>query len=63
MKIYRFFEIAYLAAAVFFGYEAYKEWGAEGSRSYLYLFFVAISIFMFFFKRSFRKKIDAQKRE
>ena len=59
MKISKFFEYAYIAAMLFFVYQAVIEWGQEGGRSILYLFFAAIAIFMFFFKRNFRKKMEA----
>ncbi|WP_405205047.1 hypothetical protein [Aquimarina sp. LLG6339-5] len=63
MKIFRFFEIAYLAIMCFFVYQAYEEWGKEDSRSILYLCFAAVAIFMFFFKRNFRKRFDANNKD
>ncbi len=59
MKVFRFFEYAYLAIMFFFIYQAYAEWGEEGGKSMLYLFFAALAIFMFFFKRKFRKRFEA----
>ncbi|MCK8521196.1 hypothetical protein M0D21_06445 [Aquimarina sp. D1M17] len=59
MKVFRFFEYAYLAIMCFFAYEAYNDWGEENSRSMLYLFFAIMAAFMFFFKRNFRKRFDA----
>lgn len=59
MKIFRFFEFAYLAITCFFLYQAYEEWGQQDSRSVLYLCFAGVAVFMFFFKRNFRKRIDA----
>jgi len=57
-KVYRFFEYAYLLLAVFFAYEAINNWNTERNRAYLFLFFVVVAIFMFFFKRNFRKKME-----
>lgn len=57
-KVYRFFEYAYLIIAVFFTYEAINNWEANRDRAYLFLFFVVVAIFMFFFKRNFRKKME-----
>ncbi len=57
-KAYRFFEYAYLVVAVFFAYEAVNNWSTEPNRAYLYIFFVALAIGMFFFKRNFRKKME-----
>ncbi|WP_369872392.1 hypothetical protein [Aquimarina sp. Aq78] len=63
MKVFRFFEYAYLAIMCFFIYEAYVEWGQEGGRSILYIFFAIAAIFMFFFKRNFRKRFDANNKD
>ncbi len=57
-KIFRFFEYAYLVIAVFFAYEAINNWNSAPNRAYLFVFFVAVAIFMFFFKRNFRKKME-----
>ena len=59
MKIFKFFEYAYLAIMAFFIYKAYEEWGNEDSRSILYVCFAAVALFMYFFKKKFRKKLDA----
>lgn len=63
MKFFRFFEYAYLAIMCFFIYQAFIEWGQEGGRSFLYLFFAAIAVFMFFFKRNFRKRFEANSKD
>ena len=57
-KVYRFFEYAYLIIAAFFAYEAVNNWNTERNRAYLFIFFVVVAIFMFFFKRNFRKKME-----
>ncbi len=57
-KVYRFFEYAYLIIAVFFAYEAINHWSTQPNRAYLFIFFVIVAIFMFFFKRKFRKKME-----
>ncbi|GAB2779767.1 hypothetical protein [Salinimicrobium soli] len=62
MKLSRFFEIAYLAAAVFFLYEAIRIWNTDRNQAYLFLFFVVIGVFMFFFRRHFRHKYDNRKK-
>ncbi|MDX1603422.1 MAG: hypothetical protein R3209_10135 [Salinimicrobium sediminis] len=56
MKFSKFFEFAYLAAAAFFLYEAVIIWNEQRTQAYLFLFFVAVGIFMFFFRRHFRHK-------
>ncbi len=62
-KVYRFFEYAYLIIAVFFTYEAINNWEDNRERAYLFLFFVVVAIFMFFFKRNFRKKMEERSKK
>ena len=62
-EVYRFFEYAYLIIAVFFTYEAINNWEANRERAYLFLFFVVVAIFMFFFKRNFRKKMEERSKK
>ena len=57
-KIYSLFEYFYLLIAVFFIFETINNWTEHPNRAYLFLFFVAVSIFMFFFRRKFRKKME-----
>ena len=57
-KISKLTEIIYLLAAVFFAYEAINNWSTEPNKAYLFAFFVVVSVFMFFFRRKFRKKMD-----
>ncbi|MFD2516955.1 hypothetical protein [Salinimicrobium flavum] len=61
MKFSKFFEFAYLAAAAFFLYEAINFWDEDRTKAYLFLLFVIIGIFMFFFRRHFRKKYGNRK--
>ena len=62
-KIYRLFEYAYLAMAVFSVYIVIDNWNDNRSRSYLFLLFGIVAVFMFFFKRKFRKKIEAHNKK
>ncbi|EDM45055.1 hypothetical protein SCB49_03004 [unidentified eubacterium SCB49] len=57
-KIYRLFEYMYIVMALFSVYLVFAHWGEEGGRSYLFMFFAVLALFMFFFKRRFRKNID-----
>ena len=61
-KVYRVVEYLYLVMAVFFAYEAINNWNENPSRAYLFLAFVVISIFMFFFRRNFRKKMEERQK-
>ncbi len=58
-KVYRLFEYAYLAMAVFSVYIVIDNWSDNRNRAYLFAFFGVVAVFMFFFKRKFRKKIEA----
>ncbi|MCB7481525.1 hypothetical protein [Christiangramia sediminis] len=57
-KFFRYFEYAYLMFAAFFLFEAVRIWSTERNRAYLFIFFVCVAIFMFFFKRRFRRKYE-----
>ncbi|QKX07536.1 hypothetical protein HN014_04800 [Aquimarina sp. TRL1] len=62
MKVFKIFEFAYLGIMIFFLYSAYTEWGVEGGKGPLYLLFAGVALFMFFFKRKFRKKFEANRK-
>lgn len=57
-KIYRFFEYAYIAMALFSFYLVFTNWESNRERAYIFVFFGVVAIFMFFFKRKFRKNIE-----
>nr|WP_224491610.1 DUF6526 family protein [Robertkochia marina] len=58
MKYFKIFEVAYLVIAVVSIYEVVMEWNNERNRAYLFLFFAVFSLFMFFFRRRYRKKFE-----
>lgn len=62
-KIYRLFEYVYLAMAVFSVYLVVTNWSDNRNRAYLFIFFAIVAVFMFFFKRNFRKKIEERNRK
>ena len=57
-KIYRLFEYAYLLMAIFSIYLVITNWQDNRNRAYLFAFFTIVAIFMFFFKRNFRRRIE-----
>ncbi len=61
-KIYRLFEYAYILMAAFSIYIVIDNWENNRDRAYLFAFFTIVAIFMFFFKRNFRKKIEGRKK-
>ncbi|MCH2489295.1 MAG: hypothetical protein MK211_04025 [Flavobacteriales bacterium] len=61
-KIYKLFEYAYIVMAVFAAYLVYENWTTNRTRAYLFAFFTVVAIFMFFFKRGFRKRIEERRK-
>jgi len=57
-KIYKLFEYAYILMAIFSVYLVISYWEEDRNQAYLFVFFTVVAIFMFFFKRNFRKKIE-----
>lgn len=62
-KVYKIVEYLYLVMAVFFVFETINNWNENPGRAYLFLSFVVISIFMFFFRRNFRKKMEERSKK
>lgn len=62
-KIYRLFEYAYIAMAAFSIFIVFSNWSENRNRAYLFVLFTIVAIFMFFFKRKFRKKIEEHNRK
>jgi LPXTG-motif cell wall-anchored protein len=57
-KFFRYFEYAYIIFALVFIVTGIYEFGDTPSRSYLMFGMAAVAIFMFFFKRRFRRKFE-----
>ena len=62
-KIYQLFEYAYIVMALFSAYLVYSNWESDRGRAYLFGMFGLVAIFMFIFKRKFRKNIEKRNRE
>jgi hypothetical protein len=58
MKVLQLFQYAYLIFAVLFLYDAISNWNVEGKSPYLSLALAALAIFMFFFRKKFRKRFE-----
>ncbi len=58
VKYYKFFEYAYLVIAIIFIVEAFLNWKINSQKSYIYLAFAVLAIFMYFFRKKFRKKFE-----
>lgn len=58
LKALKIFQYAYIIFAVMFAWDAISNWSTDRSRSYISLLFAALAIFMFFFRKRFRKKFE-----
>ena len=58
LKALKFFQYAYIIFAVMFAWDAISNWPIDRSRSYISLLFAALAVFMFFFRKRFRKKFE-----
>ena len=58
MKFLQFFQYAYLIFVVLFCYDAMTKWETERNGAYMSLLFAALSLFMFFFRKRFKKKFE-----
>jgi c-di-AMP phosphodiesterase-like protein len=57
-KIHKIFEIGYLIVAIVFFVETVLMWNTDKSRALIMLIFGIVAVFMYFFKKKFRKKIE-----
>lgn len=57
-KIWKIFEYGYVFIAAVLIVETVLNWNSNRERSYLFLLFSAVAIFMYFFKKRFRKRIE-----
>ncbi|ADF50997.1 hypothetical protein ZPR_0642 [Zunongwangia profunda SM-A87] len=46
----------------FFIFETFAIWDTERNRAYIFIFLAAMAIFMFFFKRNFRRKLEKRQK-
>ena len=60
-KVAVIFEIGYLIVAIVFLVETFLNWNQDRSRAYLFLGFSVLAIFMYFFRKRFRKKMQHNK--
>jgi uncharacterized membrane protein len=63
MAFLKFFQYAYLVIAVLFIYEAVISCNTDRNRSYMSLFFVVLALFLFFFRRKFRKRFEDRSKQ
>ena len=61
MKFYKISEFLYVVIAAISLIEVIKLWDIQRDKAYLFIGFAALSIFMFFFRRKYRKKFKNRK--
>ncbi|NOR27003.1 MAG: hypothetical protein GQ540_00575 [Lutibacter sp.] len=57
-KIWKIFEYGYLIVAIVFIVETVLNWNENRNKAYLFLLFSVLAVFMYFFKKRFRKKLE-----
>ncbi|MCV6628609.1 MAG: hypothetical protein OIF50_01995 [Flavobacteriaceae bacterium] len=63
IKILKYTEYLYLFVAIASIYQIAVLWNQDRNNAYIFVFFAVISIFMFWFRRRYRKRFDAHKQE
>lgn len=58
MKVLQFFQYAYVFFAALFIWDGFSNLGTDTNRAIISFIFAALAIFMFFFRRKFRKKFE-----
>ncbi len=59
-KYFKFFEIAYLVIAIVFAVETVLRWNSDRPKAYIFLFFSVLAVFMYFFRKKYRKRFENQ---
>tara|TARA_R110001583_G_scaffold145096_1_gene297083 strand:+ start:20580 stop:20774 length:195 start_codon:yes stop_codon:yes gene_type:complete len=62
-KTWKIFEYGYLIIAIVFIVETVLNWNKDREKAYLLLLFSVIAIFMYFFKKRFRNKIENRNKQ
>ena len=62
-KYFKFFEIAYLIIAIIFIVESVLRWNSEPNKAYIFLAFAVLAIFMYFFRKKYRKRFQKHERK
>lgn len=58
MKMIKIVEVAWIIVAVISGLELIKLWGSGDVKFWYFLGFMLVAIFMFFFRRKQRKRME-----
>ncbi len=58
IKILKYTEYVYVLVAFMALYRVFTDWNTDRQFAYIFLFFAFVSVGMFFFRRSYRKKFE-----
>jgi len=58
MKLLKVLQFTYIFFFILFIYDAISNWTIDRQRSYMSLIFAALAIFMFFFRKKYRKRFE-----
>ena len=61
-KLFYIFEYVYLGMSLFSIYLVITKWEEDRQTAYIFVFFAVLGIFMYFFRRKFRKKMEEHKK-
>ncbi|PCE65883.1 hypothetical protein [Sediminicola luteus] len=62
IKILKYTEYLYLIVAILSAFKIYELWGTDRNYAYIFVFFMVVSVGMFFFKRRYRKRFEQHKK-
>ncbi len=63
IKLLRFTEYLYLIVAIVSIYKIGDLWETDREGTYIFIFFAVVSIGMFIFRRTYRKRFEKRKKE
>ncbi|MDG1571871.1 hypothetical protein OZ410_06055 [Robiginitalea sp. M366] len=61
IRILKYTEYVYLAIALISLFEISRFWDTNRDRAFLFIFFAAVSLGMFFFRRNYRRRFEKHK--
>jgi len=62
IRILRYTEYLYAIVALFSLYRIFTDWNTDRTMAYFFVFFTVVSIGMFIFRRSYRKKFEQRQK-
>ncbi|MEH6682141.1 MAG: hypothetical protein V7724_16480 [Sediminicola sp.] len=63
IKILKYTEYLYLVVALVSIYKIASLWTVSPEETYIFIFFAAVSLGMFFFRRNYRKKFEQRQND